>query len=191
MIKKIKDKFQEIDSDLGIDERTDELYCVSALFDSPDAIFHAANKVHDAGYTDYDVHTPYPIHGMDDAMRLEPTKLGRVTFAFGLMGTVAALSMIAYMSGFDYRNIIGGKPFFSLPPSIPVTFELTILLAAVFTIVFTLFIFNKLPKLSHPLMDTEYMKRVSSDSYGVVIKSSDEKFNIDEVTKFFKYYVFR
>lgn len=186
MIKKIKNKFQEIDGDLGIDERSKELYCISALFDSPDTIFHAADKIHRAGYTDYDVHTPYPIHGMDDAMRLKPTKLGQVTFAFGLMGTIAALTMIAYMSGFDYKNIIGGKPFFSLPPSIPVTFEVTVLLAAIFTIIFTLFIFNKLPKLNHPLIDTEYMKRVSSDSYGIIIKTTDAKFNIEEVTGLFK-----
>lgn len=186
MLKKIKQKFEEVNTDLKIDERSGEVYAVAALFDTPDSIFHAAKKVADSGYEKYDVHTPYPIHGMDDAMKLKPTRLGYVTFTFGLLGLIIALLMIGYMSGIDYRNIIGGKPFFALPPSMPVAFELTVLFAALLTIIFTLFVFNKLPKIFHPLMDTEYMKRVSTDRYGIVIEAEDKNFDKDKVTEFLK-----
>ncbi len=186
MLKKTKQKFEEVNADLKIDERSGEVYAVAALFDTPDSIFHAARKVADSGYEKYDVHTPYPIHGMDDAMKLKPTKLGYVTFAFGLLGVITALLMIGYMSGIDYKNIIGGKPFFALPPSMPVTFELTVLFAALLTIIFTLFVFNRLPKIFHPLMDTEYMKRVSTDRYGIVIEAEDKIFDKVKVTEFLK-----
>lgn len=186
MLKKIKQKFEEVNADLKIDERSGEIYAVAALFDTPDDIFHAAQKIGNSEYIKYDVHTPYPIHGMDDAMKLKPTKLGYVTFIFGLIGVSIALLMIGYMSGIDYNNIIGGKPFFALPPSMPVAFELTVLFAALLTIIFTLFVFNKLPKIFHPLMDTEYMKRVSTDKYGIIIEAGDNNFDKDKVTELFK-----
>jgi mono/diheme cytochrome c family protein len=186
MFKKIKHKFIEADKDLGIDPRTDKLYAVTALFDTPDQIMNAAAKVASEGYKKFDVHTPYPVHGMDDAMQLKPTKLGFFTFFFAALGTVSAFLMIGYMVGIDYKNIIGGKPFFAIPPSMPIAFELTVLFGAVSTIALTLFLFNKLPWANNPLIDTEYMKRVSSDRYGIIIQSKDPKFNIDEVVKLFE-----
>lgn len=186
MFKKLKQKFEEIDKDLGIDPRSDNLYAVTALFDTPDQIMNAAAKVASEGYKKFDVHTPYPVHGMDDAMKLNPTRLGFFTFSFAAIGTLSALLMIGYMVGIDYKSIIGGKPFFSLPPSMPITFELTVLFGAVSTIALTLFFFNKLPWINNPLVDTEYMKRVSSDKYGIIIQAKDPKFNVDEVVKLFE-----
>jgi len=184
MFKKIKNKISEVNQDLGFDNRSDEIYGITALFDSPDEIIFAATQTSKAGYEKFDVNTPYPVHGMDEAMNLKKTKLGYVTLTFATLGTITALLMIWFMSGIDYKNIIGGKPFFSLPPSIPITFELTVLFGAIFTIVFALFIFNKLPKINHPLMDTEYMKRVSSDRYGIVILAEDKLFDVNKVKEF-------
>jgi len=184
--KKIKNKITEINSDLGIDERNQELFAVSALFDTPDDIIKAAKTLSSSGFRKYDIHTPYPVHGMDDSMKLKPSKLGFFTFFFGSLGTLTAIAMIFYMAGFDYKNIIGGKPFFSLPPSIPVTFELTILLAGAFTVFLVLILFNKLPLNNNPLLDTEYMKRVSSDKFGAIVEADDELFNKDEIIRLFK-----
>jgi len=186
MFKKIKNKISEVNRDMGIDSRSREVYGVTALFETPDEIMYAAGETVKAGYEKFDVNTPYPVHGMDDVMKLKRTKLGYATFIFGSLGTITALVMIWFMSGFDYKNLIGGKPFFSVTPSIPIAFELTVLLGAVFTIIFTLFIFNKLPKINHPLMDTDYMKRVSSDKYGVVILAEDKKFDVAKVKAFFE-----
>jgi mono/diheme cytochrome c family protein len=186
MIKKLKQIFDKADKDLGLDNRSEKLYGIAALFDTPDDIISAAADVQFEGYEKYDVHTPYPVHGMDDAMKLKPTRLGFFTFFFGAIGTLSALLMIWYMVGFDYKNIIGGKPFFNIPPSMPITFELTVLFAAIATISLMLILFNKLPKVNHPLIDTEYMKRVSSDRFGIVIQQSDPKFNKDEIVNLFK-----
>ena len=186
MFKNLKHKFQEIDKDLGIDPRSDKLYAVTALFDNPVKIVAAAEKVVSEGYTKFDVNTPYPIHGLSDTMKLKPTKLGSFVFVFGALGTLSALLMIGYMAGIDYKSIIGGKPFFALPPSLPITFELTVLFGGISTLGLMLFFFNKLPWINNPLMDTEYMKRVSTDRYGIMIQSDDEKFNINEVVKMFE-----
>ena len=99
--------------------------------------------------------TPYPMHGMDDAMGM---KLERWICFFALVNrNVSALLMIWWMSSVNYQNIIGGKPFFSLP-SIPITFEGTVLLTGIATVLGMLILFNKLPKINSPLNDTDFMK---------------------------------
>lgn len=186
MFKKIKDKISELNKDMGIDPRSNDIYCVAGLFDTPDQIMIAADKVASSDYKEFDVHTPYPVHGLDDAMKLKPTKLGYFSFLFGFLGTCSALLMIGWMSGIDYKSIVGGKPYFTIPPAIPITFEVTVLLSGLVTAGVMLFLFSKLPWTNNPLMDTEYMKRVSSDKYGIIIKADDPKFNKDEVINFLK-----
>lgn len=154
-----------------------KLFGISALFDSPDAIIKAAEKVSNSGYTMYDVHTPYPVHGMDTAMKLKPSKLGIVTLVFGLSGAAFALLFMWWSMSFEYPIVIGGKPFFSLPAFIPVAFELTVLLATLSTVFGMLMFFFNFPDNNHPLHDTDYMKSVSLDKYGLVIFSSDPAFN--------------
>lgn len=182
MIKKIKGIYTKVDEELlAPEERTDKLYAVGALFNTPDEIMHAADVVSGSGYQNFDVNTPYPLHGMDDAMRLEPTKLGLFTFIFGMMGTLTAFSMIAWMMGIDYPNIIGGKPFFNIPPSIPIAFELTVLLGALGTVGTMLILFNRLPWINNPLHDTDYIRKTSSDKFGIVIRADDPMFNEAQV----------
>lgn len=161
-----------------------KLYALTALFDTPDQIMEAAGKVQSEGYEKYDVHTPYPVHGMDHKMKLKPSTMGYFALAFGLTGTFIAMALITYTMVFDYPLVIGGKPFFALPAFIPVTFELTVLLATMGTVVGMLFVFFKFPHNSHPLHDSEYMKSVSSDKYGVCIESEDPKFDFDKVKEF-------
>lgn len=158
-------------------ERTNQLYAVTALFDTPNKIIAAAKAVSGAGYTKFDVNTPYPVHGMDDAMGLKPSKLGFVTLAFGLTGTTVALLLMYWAQSVEYPMVIGGKPFFALPAFIPITFELTVLLATLSTVFGMLSVFFKLPDNQHPLHDTEYMKSVSVDKFGVVIEAVDPLFN--------------
>ena len=89
------------------------LYSYTGLFDTPDEITHAAEKVSESGYKNFDVHTPYPIHGMPKAMKLPSSKLGYVALVAGLSGTLGALLMTWWMSAVDYPIVIGGKPLFS------------------------------------------------------------------------------
>jgi len=162
------------------------LYSFTAIFDSPDEVSHATEKVVEQGYTKFDVHSPYPLHGMDDAMKLPPSKLGYVALVFGLSGMVAALLTMWWISAVDYPIVIGGKPLFSFPAYIPIVFEITVLSASIATVLAMLFVFFKLPNNSHPLHGTEYMKKVSSDKYGISIQAEDPKFDEASVRKLFE-----
>jgi mono/diheme cytochrome c family protein len=162
------------------------LFSITALFDTPDEVIHAAHETSQAGYTRYDVNTPYPVHGMDKAMKLKPTRLGVFSLAFGILGAVSAVLFMSWVSLVDYPLIIGGKPFWSWPAFVPVAFEVTVLLVAVLTVVTMIVLFFKFPNNSHPLHDTPYMKRVSSDKFGISIQADDPKFNERDVTAFLK-----
>lgn len=162
------------------------LYSYTGIFDTPNAVIHAAEQVSKEGFTKYDVNTPYPLHGMDKAMKLPPSKLGYVALVFGLAGTLGALLSLWWVSAIDYPIVIGGKPLFSFPAYIPVMFEVTVLSASIATVLAMLFIFFKFPNNSHPLHGTEYMKKVSSDKYGISIQAEDPKFDESLVRKLFE-----
>lgn len=163
-----------------------KIYGIAVTFKTPDEIIKAAKLTTDSGYTEFDVNTPYPVHGMDKAMKLKPSKLGFVTLIMGLTGAALALLLMYYTMSVDYPMVIGGKPFFALPAFIPVTFELTVLLATLSTVGTMIALFFRLPDNKHPLHDTDYMKQVSADKFGLVIESTDEKFNETGVLTFFK-----
>lgn len=162
-----------------------KIYGVTGLFNTPDEIIKAAKET-SSTYKRFDVNTPYPVHGMDDAMKLKPSKLGFITLGFGLTGAAFALLFMYWSMSINYPMIIGGKPFFALPAFIPITFELTVLFATLATIIGMLTFFFNFPFNKHPLHDTEYMKSTSNDKYGICIESEDEKFNESEVIKFLK-----
>lgn len=143
MIGKILKKFDE--KFLKSEPRTGELYAVAALFDTPDQIINAAEKVSGSGYKKFDVLTPYPVHGMDGAMNLKPTGIGWVGLIAGMSGTFLAFLMIWWMVEINYPNIFGGKPYFNLTASIPIMFELTVLLSALTLVGSLITLFLKLP----------------------------------------------
>jgi len=107
----------------------DKNYLVG-IFEDEDVIIDAVKSVRQKGIKIHEVFTPYPIHGLDTALGYKESRLPIAAFMFGLTGTTLALTMMFYMMGYDWPMIIGGKNFTSLPPFIPVTFELTVLLAA-------------------------------------------------------------
>jgi hypothetical protein len=182
----IIDKIKELDLNLTKSEpRSGELYGVTALFDTPDEIIAAAEKVSGSGYKKFDVLTPYPLHGMDDAMKMKPTKIGWVALFAGITGTTIAFFMMWWMVGINYKNIFGGKPYFNIPPSIPIMFEVTVLIAALTVTAFMLAVYNKLPANTNPLHDTDFMKHVVSDKFGIYIEAKDSKFNEQEVKNLF------
>ncbi|MCE1187514.1 MAG: DUF3341 domain-containing protein, partial [Ignavibacteria bacterium] len=110
--------------------------------------------------------------------------LGFITLAFGLTGAASALGLMYFTMAKDYPMIISGKPFFALPAFIPVTFELTVLFATLATVIGMLTFFFKFPDNSHPLHDTDYMKSISLDKYGLCIEAADDIFNEAEVKEF-------
>ncbi len=167
-------------------DRTDKLFGITALFDNPDSIINAAKKVVSEGYKKFDINTPYPLHGMDSAMGLKRSKLGFVTLFFGFSGTAFILLFMYWSMSVDYPMVIGGKPYFALPAFIPITFEFTVLLAALSTVFGMIIAFFNLPYNNHPLHDTDYMKRVSVDRYGLVILADDLLFDENKVQELFR-----
>ena len=103
---------------------------VVGIFDDEDILLTGIKKVRDSGVKIEEVYSPFPVHGIDDALGYKKTRLPIAAFMFGMTGTSLALLMQIWMLGFDWPMIIGGKNFASLPPFIPVTFELTVLLSA-------------------------------------------------------------
>jgi len=166
--------------------RDDRLYGIAALFDNPDKVLLAAKEVAEGGYKKFDVYTPYPLHGMDNAMKLKQSKVGIVTLISGMIGVVSALLFMWWTNSVDYPLVIGGKPLFALPNYIPITFELGVLFGSVSTVIGLLIIFLNLPRNSHPLHDTNFMKRVSSDKFGICIEAADPLFDANTISNWFR-----
>ncbi len=161
------------------------LYGYTGLFDTPDEIIEAAEKTAASKFENYDVHTPYPIHGMDVAMKLKPSRLPYVALVVGLSAMLGMLAFMYWITTSDYPVIVGGKPFFSFPAWVPVLFEITVLSSSIATVVAMIAIFFKFPNISHPLHDTDFMKSITSDKYGISIEIKDCE-SEEEVKTFFE-----
>lgn len=161
-----------------------KVFSVTALFDSADEIINAAKAASEAGYKKFDVNTPYPVHGMEKAMKLRPSYIGYVTLFFGLAGAAFAFLFMSWVSIYNYPLVIGGKPFFSWPAFVPITFEITVLSAAIGTVSVMIALMFKFPHASHPLHDTNYMKKVSSDKFGISISAIDKLFDENKIKSF-------
>jgi hypothetical protein len=167
-----------IDTPVRTDDFAPELAGYLAEFGDVDTVMRAAEVVRDAGFTRWDVHSPFPIHGMDEAMGIRPTILPWLVLGGGLAGLGGALLMEWWMNAFDYGYMVSGKPLFSLPAFIPIMFEGTVLIASL-TAVFGMLLLNKLPMLYNPLFKSDRFRRVTNDRFFVVIDATDPKF--DEV----------
>ncbi len=151
---------------------------IVAEMPSAQVLFHAAEKLRDRGFKHWDVHTPFPIHGMDAAMGLKKSPVGYFVFFGGLTGSLVALTLAGYPSIIEYPLIVAGKPLnlFTIPAFFPIIFELTILLSA-FTAVGSLLAFSGLPRWNHPVFNWDKFARVSDDGFFVLIEAKDAQFN--------------
>ena len=153
-----------------------------AEYATPGELMRAAEKFRDAGYRRWDVYTPFPVHGMDQAMGLGNSKVGWFTFLGGLTGYTSGMIMIWWMNAFDYPLAVGGKPLFSPIYSFPVAYECTILLGA-FGSLFGMFIMNRLPKFYNPLFKMERFGRSTDDTFFLFVESADPKFSDADTKK--------
>jgi hypothetical protein len=103
---------------------------VLGVYDDEDVLLHAVGKIRGAGIKIQEVYSPFPVHGLDEELGYKRSRLPIAAFMFGALGTTLALVMQVWMLGVDWPMIIGGKNFVALPDFVPVTFELTVLLAA-------------------------------------------------------------
>jgi hypothetical protein len=158
------------------------LYGIIAEFDTPADVLHAAQAVRDAGFRRWDVFTPFPIHGMDQAMGLKDSKVGWISFIAACLGYTTGMIMIWWMNAYDYPIIVGGKPMFSPFAAFPPSYELTILFGSFGALLGMLFL-NKLPRLHHPLLKHRRFALATHDKYFVVIETNDPKYSETETRK--------
>jgi hypothetical protein len=153
------------------------LYGLLGEFDSAKALFHACEQIKEAGYSKWDSHSPFPVHGIEKAMGIKKSNLPWIVAVMALIGGVGGFGMQAWINLEAYPMIISAKPYLSWPAFIPVTFELTVLLAA-FGAVFGMFGLNKLPQLYHALFNSERFSRATDDRFFISIEAVDPKFSL-------------
>lgn len=159
-----------------VDVESPVLVGVLGEFETVDSVFAAAEKIRDAGFTTWDVHSPFPIHGIDEAIGIKPTVLPWLVLAGGLFGLAGGYVLQWFCNAYIFPFLVSGKPFLSFAAYIPIMFECTVLCASLVA-VFGMLGLNQLPMLYHPLFKSERFRRVTDDRFFIMIDSSDPKFD--------------
>ena len=152
------------------------VYGILGEFSTPADLYRACEHVRDAGFTRWDAHTPFPVHGLEKAMGLRRSPLPWIVLVLGLAGAVFGMALQWWVHTQAYPLVISGKPFFSWPAFVPVTFELGVLFAALGA-VFGMFGLNRLPMHHHPLFRSRVFERVTDDAFFISIESWDPQFD--------------
>lgn len=152
------------------------LHGLIAEYETPEELLRAAKQVREAGYTRMDAYSPFPIHGLAEAIGFEDHKVPWTTFFAGVIGAIAGFSLQYYISVVEYPLNVGGRPFLSWPSFIPVTFETTVLFAS-FGAFIGMLVFNGLPQPYHPIFNAPRFERASQDRFFLCIETSDPLFD--------------
>jgi hypothetical protein len=162
---------------------TTTTYGLMAEFESPEDLLDAARRTYGEGFRKIDAFSPFPIHGLAAAIGFVRTNLPILTFLCGVTGGLCGYGLQYWVHVIDFPLNIGGRPLHSGPAFIPVTFELTILFAAVGTFL-GLWVRNKLPMPYHPVFNVASFAKASSDGFFLCIESTDPKFDAGETRSF-------
>ncbi len=167
-----------------MEKKQAKLYGLMAKFDTPEKLVVPARRVVDAGYRRFDAYAPYPVEELSQAMHLKPSPLPYVILAGGILGAVGGFFMQTYATVVDLPLNIGGRPLFSWPTYIPITFELTILLAALAGVL-GLFAVTRFPQPYHPVFNSEdFVEHGSTDSFYLDIEARDPSFDLERTRQF-------
>ncbi len=159
------------------------LYGAVGNFADEQQLLHGIEMIRRQGYSKLEAYTPFAVHGIDEALGEGQSKLGWFVVCCGLTGTTCAALFIWWTSAVSYRLTIGGKPPFDITFSVPIMFEVTILLSA-FASVFGMFgLFNKLPQLYHPIFNYSQADRINDDAFVLAIEAEDPRFSPQECLK--------
>jgi hypothetical protein len=151
-------------------------YGILAEFATPADLYHACERVRDAGFTRWDAHTPCPVHGLAGAMGLRASPLPWIVLVMGLMGAALGFGLQVWVHTSAYPLVISGKPYYSWRAFVPITFELGVLFGALGA-VFGMLGLNRLPMHYHPLFRSKVFERVTDDAFFISIESWDPRFD--------------
>jgi hypothetical protein len=147
-----------------------------AEFATPDELVAAAVGFRDAGYTDWDTHSPFPVHGMERAMGMGRSRVPLYVLVLGLAGAAGGMLLQWWTATIDYPMVISGKPYFSWPAFVPIMFECGVLGGAAGAVLGFLLL-SRLPQPFHPLFASERFERFSDDRFFISIESADPRFD--------------
>lgn len=157
-------------------DETQQTHGLMAEFEKPEELLEAATRTHAEGYRKIDAYSPMPVHGLGAAIGFTHTNLPIATFVCGVIGAIAGYGLQYWVHVIDYPLNIAGRPLHSGPMFIPVAFELTILFAALGTLI-GLFLLNGLPQPYHPVFNVPAFARASQDRFFLCIESEDPKYD--------------
>jgi len=155
---------------------------ILAEFSTPAALYRGCERVRDAGYTRWDAHSPFPVHGLDGAMGMKRSMLPWIILVLGLGGAATGFLLQAWVHSMAYPLTISGKPHFAWPAYVPITFELGVLGGAL-AAVFGMLGLNQLPRHHHPIFDGSRFSRFSDDAFFISIEAADAKFDREATAK--------
>jgi hypothetical protein len=163
--------------------RRARLWGLMAEFDNPGDLLDAARRAHEAGYRKMDAYSPMPIHGLSEAIGFHCSRLPLLVLLGGLFGCGLAFFMLWYVETTVYPLNVGGRPYNSWPSFIPITFEVTILFAAV-TAVMGMLALNGLPMPYHPVFNVDRFAMASRHRFFLCIEAADPKFDAGDTRRF-------
>jgi len=166
-------------------KRRTPIYGLMAEFDSPGGLVAAAHRARRAGYQRMDGYSPYPIEELSEAIGFHHTRLPLIVLAGGVLGGIGGYLLQYWVSVIEYPMNIGGRPLNSWPSFIPVTFETTVLLAAL-AAVFGMLGLNGLPMPYHPVFNVPRFALASRDRFFLCIEADDPKFDRAVTLQFLK-----
>lgn len=159
------------------------LYGLMAEFDTASAVVRAAKRTYSAGYRKINGYSPYPIEELSEAIGFHKTILPWLVFAGGVIGGLSGFGLMYFTSVIDYPIMVGGRPFLSIPSFIPITFECTILGAAL-TAVVSMILLNGLPQPYHPVFNVPRFALASRERFFLVVEAKDPKYDYAETKNF-------
>jgi hypothetical protein len=162
---------------------TIRLYGLLAEFENPTDLTRAAKAAHEAGYRRIEAYSPFPIEDLPPALGHPTTRLPWIVFLGGLVGCVGGYFLQDWAMSVAYPLNVGGRPLHSWPMFIPVTFECTVLGAALAAVLGMLGR-NGLPRPHHPLFGVERFSHASRDRFFLCVMALDPKFDREETWKF-------